>query len=202
MIKSLPSPAQAPANFANNLLSILEGLISNPTASSELNDWWCSKPVPSTSRITKGKGEGTGPPSKKRKQEVIDTSTGIFDSSSDESDSAVPTKAALARQLKQSLPSLLQLSAHKKAFQQCWLDLLSLPLEEGEVKRILVVLHRQVLPGMVDPRRVMDWLVDCVGSGAHRPSLQALAADSHLYDHRWNDRDSRSQRIVYAHDEA
>lgn len=30
---------------------------------------------------------------------------------------------------------------------------------------MLVILHRQVLPHMLDAKRVMDWLVDCTDSG-------------------------------------
>lgn len=134
-----------------------------PTASSELNEWWCAKPVALKSLPVSAKG--TGPPQKKRKaEEVIDTSTGIFDSSSSEEEDA-PVKKLSSKDAKRLLPPLLSLSAHKRVFQDCWLALLSLPLNEVEAKRVLVILHRQVLPHMTDPKRVMDWLVDSADVG-------------------------------------
>ncbi|KPV75276.1 uncharacterized protein RHOBADRAFT_14188, partial [Rhodotorula graminis WP1] len=69
---------------------------------------------------------------------------------------ATPTK---------NLPALLSLVAHRRAFQDCWLAVLALPIRDDDSKRALVMLHRQVLPHMTEPRRLMDWLVDCADVG-------------------------------------
>lgn len=143
-----------------------------PTVASEINEWWCAAPVASklASSIS-----GLGKPSKKRKLNslapavVDDGSTGVFDSSSDEDEDENASKPTLSsKDRKRLLPPLLTLQAHRRAFQDCWLALLSLPLEESEAKRVLVILHRQVLPHMTDPKRTMDWLVDSTNSGACR----------------------------------
>lgn len=133
-----------------------------PTSPHELNSFWTSTPL-----ILKAPKLGGG---KKRKatsdEPVDDGSTGIFDSSSSESE-AEPEQKLSSSQTKKLLPSLLSLSAHKKVFQDCWMALLSLPggLDEAEAKRVLVILHRQVLPHLTEPRRLMDWLVDCADGG-------------------------------------
>lgn len=153
--------APAPPHLAANLLSTLELLTTMPTAPSELNEWWCSPPLVF-------KSSAAGPPSRKRKQppstKVDDGSTGVFDSSSEEEEEEV--KKLSSKDSKRLLPPLKSLSAHKRVFQDCWLALLSLPLDESEAKRVLVILHRQVLPHMTDPKRVMDWLVDSADAGA------------------------------------
>lgn len=167
----------APAQLAANLLSVLEDLNTMPTVSSELNEWFLATPVIPKTGLPSAAREGPG--SKKRKLDAIaaaaaadDGSTGVFDSSSDEEapgEEDVGAKAALkrmnAREKRKLLPPLLQLPAHRKAFQDGWLALLSLPLDEPSRKRILIILHRQVLSNMTDPKRFMDWLVDCADQG-------------------------------------
>lgn len=143
-----------------------------PTVPSELNTWWCSTPLALKPTI---KASGN----KKRKlsaspsaQPVDDGATGIFDSSSSEGeyDEPVTSSKLNSRDSKKLLPPLLSLPAHRRAFQDAYLALLALPMSEAESKRVLSMLHRQVLPHMTDPRRLMDWLVDCIGQGAYRQS--------------------------------
>ncbi|KAL8292627.1 hypothetical protein RQP46_001239 [Phenoliferia psychrophenolica] len=164
------SSAPIPPHLAANLLTILESLNSFPTVASEIDEWWCSPPV--ASKAANSISGLNGKPSKKRKLNstapavVDDGSTGVFDSSSDEDEDENASKPKLsAKDRKRLLPPLLTLQAHRRAFQDCWLGLLSLPLDEGEAKRVLVILHRQVLPHMTDPKRTMDWLVDSTNSG-------------------------------------
>lgn len=137
---------------------MLELLNTMPTAASELNEWWCAAPTMSKAAAALSK-KRKGAPSTK----IDDGSTGVFDSSSEEEEE-VATKFS-SKDAKKLLPPLLSLPAHRRAFQDCWLALLSLPLDEGEAKRVLVILHRQMLPHMTDAKRLMDWLVDCTNSG-------------------------------------
>lgn len=136
-----------------------------PTSPSELNEWWCSTPLARKAKPTAL--------SKKRKLTSAmaaaasgireDGSTGVFDSSSEEEEEEVTRYSS--NDTKKLLPPLLTLATHRRGFQDAWLGLLSLGLDESEAKRVLVILHRQVLPHMTDPKRLMDWLVDSTESG-------------------------------------
>jgi len=131
-----------------------------PTSSAELNEFYCSTPViRKADKIT----------SKKRKavdERPNDGSTGIFDSSASESESEPELIQQLnSQQRKKHLPTLLSLVAHRRAFQDYCLAILALPIREEDSKRLLIMLHRQILPHMTEPRRLMDWLVDCADRG-------------------------------------
>ncbi|GAA5830762.1 hypothetical protein JCM11251_001065 [Rhodosporidiobolus azoricus] len=153
------APSPLPAHLISNAISTLETLTTMPTSPSELNEFFCATPSaksPSTSK--KRKAEDDDP--------RADGSTGIFDSSSDEAESDPETVKQLnSAQRKKSLPALLSLVAHRRVFQDCWLAILTLPIREEDSKRVLIMLHRQVLPHMTEPRRLMDWLVDCADVG-------------------------------------
>lgn len=157
--KTATTTAPIPARLSANLITLLESLTTMPTSPSELNSFWCSTPL-----ILKAPKPAA---SKKRKAlddpVANDGSTGVFDSSSESE--AEPEQKLTSRETKKLVPALLSLSAHRKVFQECWLSVLGLPMEEGEAKRVLVILHRQVLPHMTDAKRLMDWLVDCADAG-------------------------------------
>ncbi|KAK4053385.1 Maturation and nuclear export of 40S ribosomal subunits interacting protein [Microbotryomycetes sp. JL201] len=145
----------------SRVIDNLEALTTMPTVASELNEWWCSKPVPlKSARASNSKKRKTS--STSMASTPNDGSTGIFDSSSSESEDAEQNRPQKPKKL---LPPLLQLSAHRRVFQDCVLALLGLSLDEASMKRLLSMLHRQILPHMVDPKRLMDWLVDCAEAG-------------------------------------
>jgi U3 small nucleolar RNA-associated protein 19 len=163
-----------------------------PTSAGEIDEWFCSKPLPLAPKIKSISS------SKKRKapsRDPSDTSTGVFDSSSE---SEAEETVVVSRKTTKLLPPLLSLPAHKKAFQECWMALLTLPLEEGEVKRILGGLHRGVLPHMSEATRLMDWLVDSVDVGEfisvrYEPYHVAYLLD----DIRGNDRNLGAEWVVH-----
>ncbi|KAI5480438.1 ribosome biogenesis protein NOC4 [Pseudohyphozyma bogoriensis] len=153
-----PSPSSPPPALSSNLLTLLTSLTTMPSVNSALNTWWCPAPTPyktSTPSTSSKKRKATSDPS------PDDGSTGIFDSSSESEEEEVAAPQAK----KKLLPSLLTISAHKKVFSSAWLGLLGLPLNEDECKTVLASLHRGVIPFLTDPRRLMDWLVDCLGRG-------------------------------------
>lgn len=158
-----PAPPPLPPHLIPNTITILESLTTMPTSPSELNEWFCATPVVRTS---------TSNGSRKRKADDprADGSTGVFDSSSEEEDSEAEAAERVVKSLarkgnKRNVPKLLSLVAHRRAFQDCWLALLGLPIREEDSKRVLIMLHRQVLPHLTEPRRLMDWLVDCAEVG-------------------------------------
>ncbi|GAA5884161.1 hypothetical protein JCM16303_005948 [Sporobolomyces ruberrimus] len=157
---SNPSPARLPPNLIPNAITVLESLTTMPTSTSEINDFFCDTPsIRKADKIT----------SKKRKavdERPNDGSTGIFDSSESESESEPELITQLnSQQRKKHLPTLLSLVAHRRAFQDYCLAILALPIREEDSKRLLIMLHRQILPHMTEPRRLMDWLVDCADRG-------------------------------------
>ncbi|GAA5940013.1 nucleolar complex associated 4 [Sporobolomyces koalae] len=157
---SNPNPAPLPPHLIPNAITILESLTTMPTSAAELNEFFCATPViRKAEKIT----------SKKRKavdERPNDGSTGIFDSSESESESEPELIHQLnSQQRKKHLPTLLSLVAHRRAFQDYCLAILALPIREEDSKRLLIMLHRQILPHMTEPRRLMDWLVDCADRG-------------------------------------
>jgi len=150
--------------IAENLLYFLEGLYSMPTQPEDLNRFYTTS---SEALLEYVQSAQPSTKSKKRKRSVKDVeavedgSTGIFDSSSSsESDEDLSEKLNKAK-----LPALLSMKSHQRVFQNCWLALLPLLETEESIKRVLVILHRRVLPNMVNPGTLLDFLSDCSGHG-------------------------------------
>ncbi|WAQ92480.1 hypothetical protein PtA15_16A388 [Puccinia triticina] len=154
--------------LTRNLLMYLESLTTMPTSVDELNQFWTGKPQEegSGSGPTKRKSmgtEGEGRRSKKKTKVASDGSTGIFDDPTDSEDSEEEPDS---EQRSKDQHPLLVLRAHQKAFSDCWVAFLSLQgLAEADIKRVLKILHNQVIPHMIDPKILMDFLVDCLDYG-------------------------------------
>jgi U3 small nucleolar RNA-associated protein 19 len=153
--------------FRATTLFMLESLTTMPTEEAQLNAFWAGEP---TSKQSKRSSSSRGGPSKKRKRVQkdmgeIDTSTGIFDDSED--DTSDEAEAQVTSQLvkKMGQHELLTLAAHRKAFSAAWRAFLGTGLTEDEIKRVLVMLHRQVLPHLVEPGMLVDFLADCTDYG-------------------------------------
>ncbi|GAA98423.1 uncharacterized protein L969DRAFT_94215 [Mixia osmundae IAM 14324] len=157
-------PAQLD-KFTSTALAFLEGLSSMPTESSELDAFWTCKP------LARPAVEATDSKKRKRDQDIPageqdgqDESTGIFDDPSD-SGSDDPAARRLSRRAQARLPELLSLVQHKKAFAQAWIALLPLLHLEDDLKRVLAILHRSVIPHMSRPTALMDFLSDACDRG-------------------------------------
>ncbi|KAI9029279.1 CBF/Mak21 family-domain-containing protein [Hyaloraphidium curvatum] len=86
-------------------------------------------------------------------------------------DSPVPAKAAdigsffaLSHQDKPA-KTVTDPSHHRKAFSQAWLAFLRLPLDAAAHKKVLLVLDRVVIPNLVDPNLLLDYLTQAVDGG-------------------------------------
>eukprot|EP00124_Ichthyophonus_hoferi_P002678 Ihof_evm3s193 gene=Ihof_evmTU3s193 len=53
---------------------------------------------------------------------------------------------------------LLVLKNHRKVFGECWLSLLRLPLTGDCYKRVLIMLHKEILPFLDTPKLLIDFL--------------------------------------------
>lgn len=156
---------------AQNLLYFLEGLYSMPSAPEHLNRFLTTTPEVLSKLASRNSSSANK--GKKRKRSIKDVgtkpvedgSTGIFDSSS-----SSESESKALRQLttsKQKIPELLSIRSHKKSFQNCWLAMLPCLRDEDSLKRVLLVLHKSVLPNMLNPETLMDFLGDCYDHGAH-----------------------------------
>ena len=84
-----------------------------------------------------------------------------------------PRKAGPAKN-RSKLP-LKDLVFHKRAFTSCWLSLLKPHEQHGverglnleETRRVLVVVHRLVIPSLTKPVMLMDFLSDCLDRGEY-----------------------------------
>lgn len=137
-----------------------------PTEDEHLNGFWAGEPPQKNARG----GKSAKSVNKKRKRSAkdpgeIDTSTGIFDDSEDDDDteSGVPDSAATTKARGQH--ELRNLQMHRKVFSSAWRNFLATGLDEEEIKRVLVMLHRQVLPHLLDPGMLVDFLADCTDYG-------------------------------------
>ena len=135
------------------MLAILEALEGMPTVADDLNTFWTAKPAPT---LRKAKVKPTAATDKPAPVE-----RGIFDDSSDD-DAAAPVADGRS---KMHTPGVVSVAAHRKAFQAAWLATLPHLREERELKRVLVVLHRLVLPHLPEPAVLMDFLADCCDHG-------------------------------------
>jgi U3 small nucleolar RNA-associated protein 19 len=76
---------------------------------------------------------------------------------------------------------VLQLSMHRKIFSECWLAYLKLPMTLDLYKRILLIMHKRILPFMVHPTLLMDFLTDSYNSGKSLTCIQTM----YTYVIRW-----------------
>ncbi|KAI8854765.1 hypothetical protein BC829DRAFT_439045 [Chytridium lagenaria] len=68
-----------------------------------------------------------------------------------------------------------KLNFQKRAFSEAWLEFLRLPLESALLKKIMLSLHRRVIPYLSDPTLLIDFLIDAYDAGG---SLSLLALNS------------------------
>lgn len=157
--------------FRSTALFMLESLTTMPTEAEHLNGFWAGEPPLKIVRAGKSGQDGN----KKRKRSAkisgeIDTSTGIFDDSDDdESDNGLPKATTVTKGAGQH--ELRNLQMHRKAFSSAWRSFLGTSLSEDDVKRVLVMLHRQVLPHLVEPGMLVDFLADCTDYGESYESI-------------------------------
>lgn len=144
---------------ANNVFAILESIRTMPTEASEIDEFWTVNPSVYDAK----------PTSKSKKTDDLLGDEGLL-SDSDMEDAEQDQPATKAKKRKHPL---LQLSVHKRGFTDCWLKLMKLPLSEEMYKKILLILHKRILPHLSEPKLLMDFLTDSYNVGG-AVSLLAL----------------------------
>ncbi|KAF0509118.1 CBF-domain-containing protein [Gigaspora margarita] len=135
-------------NLMENTFSILENLRSMPTDASEIKDFWIGHPTPEiVNKQTSGNNE----------EEFKDISD--EDGGHDMNDKKSHTKS------QDKIPPILQLSSHRRVFSDCWLALLKLPMKQESYKKILLIMHKKIIPHMLQPTMLMDYLTESYNAG-------------------------------------
>jgi U3 small nucleolar RNA-associated protein 19 len=77
--------------------------------------------------------------------------------------------------------SILLPSSYKVAFQRLWLAHLHHPLPSAELKNLLLIVHKRIIPYMNKPQLLMDWLTDSYNAGiSHTLSAHRLGGSISL----------------------
>ena len=76
--------------------------------------------------------------------------------------------------------SILLPSSYKVAFQSVWLAHLRHPLEPAQLKQLLLIIHKRIIPYMNKPQMLMDWLTDSYNSGCSIISRLLMNRWKHL----------------------
>ncbi|KAG2173710.1 hypothetical protein INT43_005130 [Umbelopsis isabellina] len=139
--------------LVQNTFAVVEGIRTMPTSSSEVDEFWCGHPDPAYEAKVKAEPDA-------------------FADSSDEEEDEDTTETKQGEGRKHTL---LRLSTHKKALQNCWLAFMKLPLPNDIYKKTLLIMHKRIIPHMTDPRLLMDFLTDSYNAGG---AISLLALNS------------------------
>ena len=80
--------------------------------------------------------------------------------------------------------NVMNLNSYKKVFTRAWMAFLALTLDNGLYRQVLVVLEDKVIPHLVDPKILMDFLVDSynIGGVTSILALNSLFVLIHKYN--------------------
>lgn len=80
--------------------------------------------------------------------------------------------------------NVMKLNAYKKVFTNAWMAFLGLPLDKVLYRQVLIMLEDKVIPHLVDPKILMDFLVDSydIGGVTSILALNSLFVLIHKYN--------------------
>ncbi|KAI9316357.1 CBF/Mak21 family-domain-containing protein [Dichotomocladium elegans] len=144
--------------IAKNVFSIIEAIQSMPTEENEINEFWTAH---------------SNPHAKKNAEEdkfddammIGDDDDLLLGDSGLVSDNEDATEKKKTTGKKKKPSPLLNLKAHKRVFQSCWITFLRMPLTEELYKKTLLILHKRILPHLLNPTFLMDFLTDSYNVG-------------------------------------
>ena len=82
-----------------------------------------------------------------------------------------------------STATILQPQQYKVAFQAVWLAHLRHPLEPTQLKALLLIIHKRVIPYMNKAQLLMDWLTDSYNSGTAQLNSIDVKVEVYLFSH-------------------
>ncbi|KAL1925688.1 uncharacterized protein VTP21DRAFT_571 [Calcarisporiella thermophila] len=129
-----------------------------PTEESELDEFWTGHPAPEQVNTSENKSD-------KGVDDAI-AADSLFFSDDDEITESKPNKPHIDNKpMADTRPLLLQLLPHRRAYADCWLALLRLPLTPAIYKKTLLIIHKRIIPHMPQPTMLMDFLTDSYNQG-------------------------------------
>ncbi|KAI9253653.1 hypothetical protein EDC94DRAFT_636517 [Helicostylum pulchrum] len=151
-------------SVAKNVFSILESIRTFPTEASEIDEFWTVNPRKYETK-----------PQKSKTDDLLGDEGLLSDSDIEEEDTTQNNNTGKQQQkkYKKRKHPLLQLGIHQRGFSDCWVTMLKLPLTEEMYKKILLILHKRILPHMYEPKLLMDFLTESYNIGG-AVSLLAL----------------------------
>ncbi|KAF7722629.1 hypothetical protein EC973_002901 [Apophysomyces ossiformis] len=154
------SSTQEQSLLAQNVFSIVESIRTMPTEESEIDEFWTPNPSGETKQ-------------KQNESEDMDDMDDLLGDAGLLSEEEEENEGKEGTAKKEKKHPLLQLKVHQRGFSDCWIKLLKLPLTEEIYKKTLLILHKRVLPHMIEPKMLMDFLTDSYNVGG-AVSLLAL----------------------------
>lgn len=142
----------APQELARNVFSIAEGIRSMPTEPSEINEFW----YPHPSLVTNSDDDTN---------DLADEDALLLGGEGLEGAVEVEEDEKKDENGKSKQPLIMRLRVHQRSFQDCWIALMRLPLPEDLYKKILLILHKRILPHLLEPTMLMDFLTDSYNVG-------------------------------------
>ncbi|KAG9045276.1 hypothetical protein FS837_006580 [Tulasnella sp. UAMH 9824] len=149
--------------IADNLLSYLERMMTMPTEATEINAFW----IPHFAKLQTN-GNVADSKSQVAGEDDDDDDWRKFFDEPDEGASSVQADKQKKKRINSLslLASLHSLESHRVQFSNCWTALVPrLASSSALSARALGILHRGVLPHLVRPVRMMDWISSCVDFG-------------------------------------
>lgn len=143
-----PRPQGDLARLAQTVFRFVEAIRSTPTEPEEIDEFFCITPA-TERKQTKSKAKAG-----MDEDDLMLLGEGLEDEDEDEDEASAEKKP------KEKQSYILQLKNHKRAFADCWINLLRLPLNEEIYKKTLLILHKRILPHMMHPNVLMDFLSD------------------------------------------
>jgi U3 small nucleolar RNA-associated protein 19 len=157
-VLSFKKKHQLTQQLAENAFVALQPLHSHMAADdSQLTDFFAGLP-PLAERDAGKEGE-TGEDEEGEGREGEDEAEEVM-----EEDVANPPRAKMSRSQVRAL-DVVTLQKHRKRFSDAWLACLRLPLSSLLHKKVLVLLHSEVMPHLLEPRLLLDFLVDSYDTG-------------------------------------
>ncbi|RIA95536.1 CBF/Mak21 family-domain-containing protein [Glomus cerebriforme] len=144
-------------SLMENTFSILEHLRTMPTDASEIDEFWTGHPAP---ELLENGQENNDCEDDFDNMSFDDIG---FNEDFEKKQTKEPQKESPHNQTKK--PILLQLSAHKRVFSNCWLALMKLPMTQESYKKILLIMHKKIIPYMPQPTLLMDYLTESYNAG-------------------------------------
>jgi U3 small nucleolar RNA-associated protein 19 len=138
---------------AANTLRLLEAITSMPKKNSDILSFYVVE-------LGQSPAENGSVP-KVSQEKSSDDWRAYFDDRSDEEDTEIP-RTARSSQLS-THDALHSVESHRIQYSRAWLALLQrIKASPQYSARVLAILHRTVLPHLVDPLKLVDWIGACI----------------------------------------